>query len=108
MGLDVARSNMQRASLNQNEEKEAQAFDRAAEKLDKKELKMSGWTFSRYRSATLGKPFFDAHPDLVFKRLGSLCNIDASNQITKPLQGLKILDLGAGDGSWSVILSEQG
>ena len=99
MARDVPQLDIQQVALSQNEEKEAKAFDKAADQLDKTQLRTSDWTFLRYRNATLGKPLFDAYPDLVFKSLGKLCNVDSSKQSAKPLNGIKILDLGSGDGS---------
>lgn len=96
----------QRSTLRQNEQSEAHAFDRFAERCDNTKLRTSDWTFSRYRSATFGKPVFDAYPDLVFSYIGSHLLCKEGSQ--KPLQGVRILDLGAGDGEWSVILAEQG
>lgn len=93
-------------TLSQNEQNEAAAFDRIADRLDKSYLRTSDWTFSRYRQAMLGMPMFHMYPDLVFAHLGKC--FPRSQDLAKPLAGLKVLDLGAGDGVWSVILAEQG
>jgi len=88
-----------------HEEAEARAFNRIADESDKSRLVTTEWTFSRYRNATLGRPLFDAYPDLAFSYIGSRFRRDSPE---KPLTGVEVLDLGAGDGAWSVILAEQG
>jgi 2-polyprenyl-3-methyl-5-hydroxy-6-metoxy-1,4-benzoquinol methylase len=98
----------QATAVSLNERHEAAAFDRLAERSDARSLETSAWTFRRYRRATQGHPIFNAHPDIVFTQLGRLCQAAAVRALDKPLQGLRILDLGAGDGSYSVILAEQG
>ena len=92
--------------LTQNEHNEAEAFDRIAQQFDKASLRTSDWTFSRYRKATCGEPIFDTYPDLVFAFIGR--HFLRVNEPRKPLKGVRVLDLGAGEGSWSVILAEQG
>ena len=92
-------------SMDANEQMEAEAFDRLAERSHPSELLTSDWTFARYRKATLGNPIRRSYPDLVFSHIGRrFTPIDPA----RPLAGLRILDLGAGDGIWSVILAEQG
>ena len=92
-------------SIDANEQTEADAFDRLAEISDHSELLTSAWTFARYRNATLGNPVRRSYPDLVFSHIGRRFPPSDS---ARPLAGLRILDLGAGDGVWSVILAEQG
>jgi len=92
--------------LTYNERNEAAAFDRLAARRDGTMLRTSDWTFARYRSAVLGRPFYHAYPDLAFVYLGK--HLLRGGDPSKPLRGLRVLDLGAGDGVWSVILSEQG
>jgi len=91
--------------LSKNEQHEAEAFNRIAEQCDRKTLRTSDFTFSRYRRATLDQPLFNRYPDLVFSHIGS--HFCVKDEI-KPLNGIRVLDLGAGDGIWSVILAEQG
>jgi len=95
------------AALKESERVEAVAFDRLAASFDERWLKRNDWTFQRYRDATLGRPLFVRYPDLVFVRLGKLFNGSIGTG-SKPLAGLRVLDLGAGEGQWSVILAEQG
>jgi len=95
--------------LGENEQKEAAAFDRVARHVSKADLITSQGIVTRYLSATLGQPFFNAFPDLVFVRLGRL--LDPKAIVTnpqKPLSGLKVLDVGSGDGCWSAVLAGQG
>jgi len=92
-------------SMDANEQMEAEAFDRLAELSHPSELLTSDWTFARYRNATLGNPMRRSYPDLVFSHIGRRFTPTDS---ARPLAGLRILDLGAGDGIWSVILAEQG
>jgi len=92
-------------SMDANEQIEAEAFDRLAELSDPSELLTSDWTFARYRNASLGNPVRRSYPDLVFSHIGRRFPPSDS---ARPLAGLRILDLGAGDGIWSVILAEQG
>jgi 2-polyprenyl-3-methyl-5-hydroxy-6-metoxy-1,4-benzoquinol methylase len=94
-------------SLSSNERAEAEAFDRVAGKVDRNTLRTSEGTFLRYRRATVGNPLYPKHPDLMFSLMGRLFNSERKPQ-DKPLQGIRVLDLGAGDGSWSVILADQG
>jgi 2-polyprenyl-3-methyl-5-hydroxy-6-metoxy-1,4-benzoquinol methylase len=93
-------------ALDHNERNEAEAFDRLAGQRDKTTLSMSASTFSRYRAATRGRPLFDSYPDRVFLHVGRHFGRGAESE--PPLRGVRILDLGAGDGVWSVILAEQG
>jgi 2-polyprenyl-3-methyl-5-hydroxy-6-metoxy-1,4-benzoquinol methylase len=93
-------------ALRQNERNEAEAFDRLAGLRDPESLRTSEWTFSRYRSATLGGPLYAAYPDRAFVYLGRHCL--ERDDPERPLRGVRVLDLGAGDGIWSVILAEQG
>jgi len=92
--------------LQENERNEAAAFDRLADQRDSGTLRTSEWTFSRYRSATCGRPLYQAYPDRAFVYLGQ--NGFRRDDPLKPLKGVRVLDLGAGDGIWSVILAEQG
>ena len=89
-----------------NEEREARVFDRLAERVDRAALKVSDWTLRRYRNAVLGRPVFDNYPDLVFQTVGQL--VAPCPDVAKPLASLHVLDLGAGDGEWSVIFADQG
>lgn len=95
-----------RPALNQNEQNEATAFDRLADQRGPQTLRTSDWTFSRYRSAVAGRPIYQAYPDLVFTYIGK--HFFRGNDPDKPLKGLRVFDLGAGDGLWSVILADQG
>lgn len=92
--------------LRENEQHEADAFNRIADRTDPARLRTSDWTFARYRRAVLGRPFFWAYPDLAFVRLGRC--LGRGGDRNRPLKGLTVLDMGAGDGIWSVILAEQG
>ena len=92
--------------LQENERHEAAAFDRLADQRDSETLRTSEWTFSRYRSATCGRPLYQAYPDRAFVYLGRHFFKGADPR--RPLKGVRVLDLGAGDGLWSVILAEQG
>lgn len=92
--------------LAENEKNEAAAFDRLARQRDRNTLTTSAWTFSRYRAATCGRPLFDSYPDRVFCEIGRF--FGPGKDPTQPLKGVRVLDLGAGDGVWSVILAEQG
>jgi 2-polyprenyl-3-methyl-5-hydroxy-6-metoxy-1,4-benzoquinol methylase len=93
-------------SHSRNEYNEAAAFDRLADLREEKDLRTSDWTFSRYRSAVLGQPIYQAYPDRMFLHIGN--HHRRGDDPRRPLEGLKVLDLGAGDGLWSVILAEQG
>lgn len=90
-----------------NEQAEAEAFDRVARTVDRRALRTTEYTLRRYRSATLGNPIYQKHPDLKFTRIGELFESNRKPR-DKPLQGIRVLDLGVGDGIWSVILAEQG
>jgi 2-polyprenyl-3-methyl-5-hydroxy-6-metoxy-1,4-benzoquinol methylase len=94
-------------SLSRNEHAEADAFDRVAGNVDRNTLRATEDTFLRYRNATIGNPIQQRHPDLMFALMGNMFRSDRKPQ-AKPLHGIRVLDLGAGDGSWSVILAEQG
>jgi SAM-dependent methyltransferase len=96
----------ERPILRQNECNEATAFDRIAERRDQESLKTSDWTFSRYRRAVLGHPLYHAYPDRAFVQIGR--RFAPGGDPRRPLKGVRVLDLGAGDGVWSVILAEQG
>lgn len=95
-----------RAALRAVERREAQAFDHLAERADRSRLTTPADTFRRYRLASLGQPLARIYPDLVFVRLGE--RLGRRSDPRRPLAGLRVLDLGAGDGAWSVILAEQG
>lgn len=90
----------------ENEQNEAAAFDRLAAVRDKTTLRTSAGTFSRYRSASAGQPMFQSYPDRMFLHIGR--QFGRGKDPSRPLAGVKVLDLGAGDGAWSVILAEQG
>jgi SAM-dependent methyltransferase len=92
--------------LSQNEQKEAAAFDRLAEQRERDSLRTSAGTFSRYRSAVLGRPIHHGYPDRAFLYIGR--HLVRGDDPAKPLKGVRVFDLGAGDGIWSVILAEQG
>jgi 2-polyprenyl-3-methyl-5-hydroxy-6-metoxy-1,4-benzoquinol methylase len=92
--------------LRQNEQDESQAFGRCAARVDKATLTPSSATLARYRSATLGRPVYRAFPDLAFAYIGH--HYAGSCDPRKPLESVRVLDLGAGDGAWSVILADQG
>jgi len=95
------------STLTDNEAREAAAFDTVAGEVRSSALSTSAWTFRRYREASAGSPLFRMYPDLVFEYIGKRIGKDIGTS-DKPLNGLKVLDLGAGDGVWSVILAEQG
>ncbi len=104
-GPNRARHLRRRPALEQNERDEAAAFDRLADRLDRGTLKTSERTFARYRSAVAGRPIYHAYPDRAFHYIGRHY---FHGDHRRPLAGVKVLDLGAGDGVWSVILAEQG
>lgn len=93
--------------LSGNEHAEAEAFDRVASHVDRSTLRATEDTFVRYRSATIGNPIQHRHPDLIFTLMGKIFHSNRK-PYNKPLLGIRVLDLGAGDGVWSVILAEQG
>jgi 2-polyprenyl-3-methyl-5-hydroxy-6-metoxy-1,4-benzoquinol methylase len=93
-----------------NELDEARFFDRVAEvSLNEESFIPSGYTFSRYRCATFGKPIYRMYPDRMFCHIGNIFKDTITHYDSRiPLKGLDVLDLGAGDGIWSMILAEQG
>lgn len=94
------------AALDQNERNEAEAFDRLASRRDRGSLRTSAETFERYRRAVQGRPVHHAYPDRAFVHIGR--HVGLGHDPGKPLKGVRVLDLGAGDGVWSVIFAEQG
>lgn len=106
MASSASISEVRPAALSQVEQTEAAAFDRIADRLDRAYLRTSDWTFGRYRAAVLGRPLLYSYPDLVFVHLGKC--FPGPKDPRRPLAGVRVLDLGAGDGVWSVILAEQG
>lgn len=94
--------------LEANEQREREAFDALAAAVSDAQLTTSDWTFERYRRATRGNPAHEVFPDLMFQRIGERLAPSRQRDEARPLAGLKVLDLGAGDGLWSVILAEQG
>ncbi len=92
----------------ENETRERDAFDDLASATQAENLVTSDWTFDRYRSASNQAPLFNSYPDLLFAEIGREFRETVQSSIARPLEGLSVLDLGAGDGAWSVILAEQG
>ncbi len=91
-----------------NERSEQEAFDAIADRVPDGHLVTSDYTFDRYRAATNQKPLFNSYPDLLFVEMGRRHAANGNHNESKPLAGLEVLDLGSGDGAWSVILAEQG